>query len=189
MPSLLQTFKRLFRGRPSLEKADSPIALDADFWAAGVMFTDRRLMLAGYQSHGERSCISGLGGKREGKETFSQTAVREMVEELFHAQCSLELIERIEATVIPESIIRNDNYIFLVYSFKSLNDIMSLLISLDANSPIYKNFPKNINELIFNREPLKDTEISTLCLIPVVNHPKAYQFIDDNLIDDMRLLI
>ena len=189
MNSFLKKLKGLFKRRPSLEKADSPIALDTDFWAAGVIFTDKRIMLAGYQSHGEASCISGIGGKRQGNENFSQTAIREMLEELFQAQCSLELIERIEAYVIPESIIRNDNYIILVYSFKSLNDIMKLLISLDAKSPIYRTFPKNLNELIFNRVPLNNSEISCLCLIPVVHHPKTYQFIDDNLLDDMRLLI
>ena len=51
---------------------------------AGIMFTDGKLVLAGYNS--KHLFISGIGGKIKENETPILTAVRETVEELFELE-------------------------------------------------------------------------------------------------------
>ena len=51
---------------------------------AGIMFTDKNSVLAGYSSH--KLAITGIGGKKKGDETAIQTAIRETVEELFELE-------------------------------------------------------------------------------------------------------
>jgi hypothetical protein len=158
----------------------------SDFEAAGVVFTDGRTILAGYQIHKENPYVSGIGGKREAGETYMTTAIREMLEEIFDIPSRPELIEIIRNNTTPTRIIQTGTYIMVVYDFTTLDTILRLLSNI--KSPVYKKHPKNLNELIFKRISSPTAEISHLCLLPVIHHPKIFPFVDDNLLNDIDIL-
>jgi hypothetical protein len=158
----------------------------SNFEAAGVVFTDGRTILAGYQIHKANPYISGIGGKREGNETYMTTAIREMLEEMFDIKCPPELIETVRSNTTPTRIIQTGTYIMVVYDFVTLDTILRLVGSLQT--PVYNRAPKNLNELIFKRISSPTAEISHLCLLPVIHHPKIFPFVDDNLLNDIDIL-
>jgi len=174
---------------------DENLELSTTYTAAGCLFTDGKLVLAGYQPSKEIPCISGLGGSRKDGETVFQTAMRETIEELFDiSDISTKLLEYIQR-IIPGKYIRNNTYIFIVYNFKDLESLLILLKNERKKSYLYKYSPTTLNELIFNREIIKKTddtcnipEISHLCLLPLVNHLDKTPFVDNYFISDLQLI-
>ena len=136
-----------------------------DFKAAGCMFTDDKFVLAGYQSKLGYN-ISGFGGSRKGNETYMQTALRETIEELFELPASVELINKLQRTLVPLSIHKNGTYVLVHYSFEQLNKFLSISEPWCKDSPIYYEYPLTLNDLFFNRIYALDSEIKQLCLLP-----------------------
>jgi len=162
----------------------------ANYRGAGCIFTDGKHILAGYQKKGSQSYISGIGGKTIDGETYIETAIREMIEEILDIKdVPPKLIKIIEETIQPGHIYRNRFYINVVYSFDDLITILKILHQNGIKTNLYKCFPRTVNDLIFNRITPSNSEISHLCILPLVKHDLDYDFIDLSFITDMQILL
>ena len=159
--------------------------------AAGCVFTDGKIILAGYQPRKRVPTISGIGGKKEDGETYMDTAIRETVEELFDIKVASQLINELK-TIIPEKIVQNGSYIIAVYTFMNLEDMLKHMKSKGITSKLYNKMPVSLMELIFNRKlvenPAENPEISHLALLPLIKHGDA-PLVDKYFIKDMPVLM
>lgn len=159
---------------------------------AGVIFTDGRYVIGGYQPKKDMPCITGIGGKRELRdESYIYTGLREFLEEIFdipdtlHASC----IQLIQEHVTPLRIVELGPYINLVYSFKDLETILNILHEKNITSRFYVTFPLTINDLVYNRLIFDDQEITYLALLPSIStHPIESCFVSREFVKDMRYL-
>jgi hypothetical protein len=153
------------------------------FKAAGCVFTNTTHILAGYNS---KKNLSGFGGKRQGDESYRVTAIRETLEELFDiSTVPMNLIECIDAKIKPSRTLIQKSYIILVYSFDDLNIIMDCVYRLLGESRIYRDeCPRNLFDLLTKREARPESEITTLCLLPMVKNLK----LDTLFLEDMDIL-
>jgi hypothetical protein len=138
------------------------------FSAAGCLFTDKKLVLAGYQFRHGKGVLDGIGGSREEGETAIETAFRETLEELFEISPSAVLVTEMRHKFKPRSKFQTGQYICFVYNFKTLEKMMMFLKAHGLRSPLYKVFPVTITELLFNRR-IRPTELTHLSLIPFVD--------------------
>lgn len=162
-----------------------------EFTGAGCIFCNSQYILAGYQPRKQKPCISGLGGKREGTEDVSFTALRETIEELFELQTvPPEWIESLLQTLKPFQLLPNGDYVSVVYSFEDLSTLLHYLHEKGCKSELYEEFPTNLLSLLFNRKLLDyPAEISHLILLPLVNHSKENPFVASHFLKDIRLLL
>lgn len=182
---MYNSIRQYFTRKGTIAPEDAPY----EYKAAGTVFTDKHHMLAGYQPHKRKPFISGIGGKREEGETYSITAIRETVEELFEVDASYELILKIKKEIRPKRVIKNGSYVFVVYDFRDLEKLLDILRYHRIKSKLYDKFPRTLMELIFNRKDTESSEISGLALLPIVEHNPSNPFIDPHLISDMPLLL
>jgi hypothetical protein len=145
---------------------------------AGCLFTNGTHVLAGYQGS-----ISGIGGKAEQGEEPQATALRETVEEIFGISFDIEKIR-----LIPQKIIVKKSYTIFVYSFEQLETMCSIIKAAGVISPLYSEIPTTVWELVLKRLP-NDSEVSALCILPVVNHPRDVPFVEPYFVSDIRALI
>jgi len=138
------------------------------FSAAGCLFTDKKLVLAGYQFRHGKGVLDGIGGTREEGETAIETAFRETLEELFEISPSTVLVTEMRKRFKSRSKFQTGQYICFVYNFKTLEKMMVFLKAHGLCSPLYKVFPVTITELLFNRR-IRPTELTHLSLIPFVD--------------------
>ena len=150
-----------------------------NFKAAGCIFTDGNLILAGYQP--KILSISGIGGSRKEGETYKETALREMVEELFEIYPLKELLTKLE-TIDHQRVLVNGSYVCIIYSFTQLNEIISMIEQYYPDSKLYDKFPADFLDLIFTRKNI-DSEVTTLALLPVIR--SGVLSIDEHFIKDM----
>ena len=134
------------------------------FEAAGILFTDRVHVLAGFQPG--KAAISGFGGSREGSETIRQTAFREVLEELleaeeFPASRVHSLVDRYNCHPIT----RIGTYRFLTLDFEDL--LIILQEAANLKSRIYTSIPTTLPALLKKRIPTPDSEVTELMLLPV----------------------
>jgi len=156
-----------------------------DIRASGCIFIDKNLVLAGYQPNKDLAYISGIGGHREDGEAFQQTAFRETLEELFNVNSFPKgLLEKIENTIVPQRIIKNEMYAFIVLTFKDLEEILRICKRYRLKTPVYKQFPLTLNQLIFNRLFDPDAEITHFALIPMIKNIS----IDPHFVEDIGLI-
>jgi len=155
--------------------------------AAGCVFTDGKIILAGYQPRKKVPTISGIGGKKEAGETYMDTAIRETVEELFEVEVSADLIKELKA-IPPEKIVQNGSYIIAVYTFINLEEMLKHMKRKGITSKLYDTMPLTLMELIFNRKLVENPEISHLALLPLVKHGDA-PLVDKYFIKDMPALM
>jgi hypothetical protein len=141
---------------------------------SGVLFTDNKVVLAGY--HPKKKQISGIGGKARPGESSHDTAMREMLEELF-GYTDTTLLKDIQLT--PQQMLLTDGYIVYVYSFHDLEIMLDILCK--HPSPYYAVFPKTCSDLVFNRRAPPDAEITHLCILPCES-----QIIAPELLSDIR---
>ena len=185
-----QTRKFLNRNeRPYLQlnAEEEPVR---DYSAAGSVFTDGKLILAGYQPRKRKPFISGIGGKKEVGETYMQTAIRETVEELFEFKTiSAALIEEIKQTVKPQRVLQNDNYVFGVYTFADLEAMLKIISRYELKTELYDIFPLSLMDLVFKRKLISKPEISHLCILPLVKHTKSNPFVNAYFVEDMPILM
>ena len=138
------------------------------FSAAGCLFTDKKLVLAGYQFRHGKGVLDGIGGSRDGSETAIETAFRETLEELFDIVPSAGLVTEMRRSFKPRSKFQTGQYICFVYNFKTLEKMMVFLKAHGLRSPLYKVFPVTVSELLFARR-IRPTELTHLSLIPFVD--------------------
>ena len=160
------------------------------FTKAGTVFTNGRVVLGGYQGYGGDNYISGVGGKREGDETFWETAIRETIEELLHVRAvPKDVILQFYYTCVPQNIGKNEGYILLQHSFEDLEILLSLVKAAGIISPIYQNFPMTVMELVLNRRiGTMKPELTHLVLLPFVDHTGG-PIVKRHFLGDLSLLI
>lgn len=158
-----------------------------EYTSAGCIFTNGTHILGGYQPNKQAPCISGIGGKRDGCEEFVQTAMREMLEELFGIYARPDFVAALMAIPYERLLISGD-YVSLVYSFSSLEKILAELVRLNAVSAMYNEMPLTLNDLILKRNAT-DSEISHLCLLPVVKHARGTPYIENCFMKDINGLV
>ena len=175
-----------------------PLPIITDFLAAGTLFTNGTHVLAGYQKGYTSPSISGIGGKREGTETYMETALRETVEELFGLSVvPLVLLSRMKGLLEPRRIHKTGSYVLVIYNFNDLEKILELVKRDVKVSPLYKTLPKSISELLLDRTmPVENLpvanlpvanlpEISHLCLLPVMKNC----IIDVEFLEDIDIIL
>lgn len=145
---------------------------------AGCVFRNGTHVLAGYQPR--KKCINGIGGKPEEGEEVHRTAIREMLEEVFGV-CSEDFIQSIYE--IPYHRVEKKSYTMFIYTFRDLERICGIV----RGSPYYAEPPQSVWELLVNRNAL-DTEISHLCILPVVEHDKKIPFVEPYFIGDIQVI-
>ena len=158
-----------------LVRTNTPLEDQSNFMGAGCIFTNQTHVLAGFHPNKKIPNISGFGGKREGNETYTQTALRETLEELFHIKpASLDLIKLIEANLKPGHISKQKTkeglYYILHYTFEDLKLILKFASLYCVDTPLYEKWPTNVQRLIFYRKMEKSSEISQLCLLPFIEN-------------------
>jgi hypothetical protein len=186
-----QTRKRGWLNYFSLKRSTRKVHVDHNFLdnesykAAGTVFTDGRVFLAGHQPHKRIPMISGIGGKREDGEKPMYTAVRETLEELFEFKnIPKAFIEEVIECVHPKRILKNGSYILIEYNFDDLVEILHLVKRGRMSSPLYKKIPDSLINLILTRIVDNNSEITHLALLPLVPQLK----IDKNVIDDIPII-
>lgn len=148
--------------------------------AAGCLFTDGNLVVAGLQKKNNELILSGLGGHQEKDEFILDCAIREVYEELFHAKdIPYDLIDETVRRYIPKHFLKNGDYMIYVYSLWDLEDFCKLAYHYGIQSELYEYMPSTISDLIFLRKQNKDAEVSRLCLLPVESFRIAPEFLQD----------
>ena len=124
-----------------------------DYNAAGIIFTDERHILGGYQPHKKTPFISGIGGMKEPGETYMITAIRETLEELFNLEniSSIILNELIEKLKDKPNM-QSNKYISIICTFDDLQIICNLLKDHNIVSRLYDEIPNTLHDLIFKRK-------------------------------------
>jgi hypothetical protein len=153
--------------------------------AAGCLFTNKTLVLAGYQPNKSVSYITGIGGTKMPGEDFQRTAFREVLEELFHIDKFPDgLLDMIEYIIVPTAIKQNSNYAVIILTFNDLEMILKICRRFSLKSPLYDTFPLNLTDLIFNRRLDTSAEITHLTLVPLDKNIKF----DPYFIEDITMI-
>ena len=180
--------KRMLNTRPYERLVNTHIKNEDKYKAAGSVFTDGKLILAGYQPLKNKPFISGIGGKKEEGETYKVTALRETVEELFEFDTVPgKLIEDL-MKVTPEKVIQNGTYIMMVYNFDDLATMLKIISKYKLKSKLYDAAPLTLMDLLFKRK-IDLVEISHLALLPLVKHEKSTPYVNAYFIEDMPILM
>ena len=153
------------------------------YTAAGKLFTNKKVILAGYQP--KLRSISGIGGIKEEGEKYKQTAIRETIEELFHIKkVPKKLIKEIIKTVEIEKVVKNETYKILIYNFRSLKKILKIIKAHGIISPLYKKIPTSLSKLLLKRKNSHKSEITQLAILPFEKEITVNKY----LINDMALV-
>lgn len=138
-----------------------------EYTSAGCLFVNGTHALAGYQPGKMVPCISGIGGKREERDSGAmETALREMLEEvlgIYDYAKFMGALTGVEYLVM----IRGRHYVNIVYSFLALEKILTIVQGAGGHSPYYRVFPLKLHDLIFSREAA-GAEIVHFALLPLV---------------------
>jgi len=159
-----------------------------DFNAAGTLFMNETHVLAAYQKDAGNPTISGIGGKREGNETYMETAMRETVEELFGLSVvPPALIARLIHHMEPRRIERVGTYVIIMYNFEDLEKILKIAHRYIKTSPVYRLVPHTVSSLVLNRrsDVKPRPEISHFAVVPILNDP----IIDVEFLEDIETIL
>jgi DNA-directed RNA polymerase subunit F len=157
-----------------------------NYTSAGCIFIEKSLVLSGYQKKKSKNIISGIGGKKENNDKNPiHTALREMIEELFNITTLSDKLFNELIEIKPKKTIVTKNHVNFIFTFYQLDEILEIMYDHKIKSNIYSIFPTCINELLFNRKINNNSEISHLCLLPIV---KTKIIIDNDFMNDIYLL-
>lgn len=157
-----------------------------DFEAAGVLFTDKRIVLGGWQPRKAMPKVSGIGGLRNGDEPYMVTALREMVEELYGcAEVPVALLHKLMNKFEPVKVFRNQTYITVVYSFDQLAGMLECINKAGIITYYYVRPPKNHKDLIFKRQKSATAEVESFALLPVAMFDGGC--IDPDFVADVKI--
>jgi hypothetical protein len=180
-------FRTLFRRRAATPTP--PLPSYPTHMGAGCVFTDGKHVLAGYQPNKKKPGITGIGGHREGEETYLQTAYRETIEEIYNVtntQIPIGLIDKLIQRMKPQKIRMKKGYVILTFTFLDLEMFLKLCRKSGLRSPVYAEMPKTLIEVIQGRGYDLKAEISTFALLPVVKtHTKLKHFVNPLFLQDM----
>ena len=143
---------------------------------SGVLFTDGNVLLAGYQP--KQKSIGGIGGKAKPGETAHETAMREMLEELFgYTDVPGDLLKDVQLS--PQKILWSKDYIVYVYSFGDLEVMLDIIKWHGIPSPFYDRIPFGCGDLVFKRKVVPGAEVSHLCVLPCENQDITPELLGD----------
>ncbi len=149
-----------------------------DLKGAGCLFTQNNFVLAGYSP--KLKAWTGIGGKINKGETVTEAAYRETIEELFGFTPSPKIVEECQQAFDFAQIITVNNYAIIPLSFDLVIHIIYILRANQCKSPYYFTMPTSFIELINNRRPQENAEITEL---KVINYTQpsydAKELIDD----------
>ncbi len=169
----------------------TPIAVPSyeNHMGAGCVFTDGKHVLAGYQPHKKHPGITGIGGHKEGEETYLETAYRETIEEIFHVtfeNIPKDLIAKLIRKMNPRKYTMKKGYVIVTFNFQDLELFLKICSKAGLKSPLYSKMPKTLLEVIQTRNYDLKAEISSFALLPVVkSHVKLSHFVHPLFIQDM----
>jgi len=158
------------------------------FKSAGSIFTSGTHVLAGYQKDHTCPTVSGIGGKREGAETYMETAIRETVEELFGLDTvPPALVSKLTASLPPRGLHCIASYVMIVYNFNDLQEMIEIVKRKVGHSPLYKAFPKNVTDLVLKRrtDVVPRPEVLHLSLLPLVKNFS----LDADFLEDIEIVL
>jgi hypothetical protein len=153
---------------------------------AGCLFTNGIHLLAGYQPNKQFPSINGIGGKPEEGEEPIVTALREFLEEVFGIYDCVKGVSELK-TVVPRHVLNQKRYVTHIYDFNDLVKMLEIVSGLGVSSPLYATFPRSLDELLFTRLAVK-SEISHLCLIPLVEHG-THPFVEPYFLRDLSKIV
>lgn len=159
-----------------------------DFSSAGILFQNlhQGTFLSGFNS--KLNCWSGFGGGKMGNETPWETAVREVVEEIFGIYLPPTSLQTLQQAISPLEFFKTGDYICFVLSIDYLFKISEMIDMLEYKSPFYGDvFPKTISDLLEKRtiESHKYFEIRELAFLK----PKFHGPIDFHFLNDMTTVL
>jgi hypothetical protein len=158
----------MFSWYPKTESIIRTVSQYNDFTAAGVLFTNKKHVLAGWQLK-DKPTLTGIGGSRKEGENHLTTAHREMIEELFDVETVPPKLLTTLQTIKCLATLENDSYVNIVYTFDDLQDILRYAYNCGVKTKIYKKFPLTIHDLVLLREPSQASEIQTLAILPMAS--------------------
>jgi hypothetical protein len=141
-----------------------------------MIFTDGSVVLCGWEPRKRRPGLYGIGGKAEralDHGDYRQTAVREVIEELYGAVPSARLMETVAAAICGDAgraTVADGDYLMIRCSFRDLQRLLELVVAARPAmvSPLYPTrLPRTLEELLFARCSAVATEMAQLCLLPV----------------------
>jgi hypothetical protein len=157
------------------------------FTSAGVFFTDGIHVLVGEQNSIDRIVLSGIGGKKEYDETYMETALREMIEELFDIMhVPKNLIKLLQKTYTPQMVFQVYTYITVVYSLNDLESMLYLISNFGLHSKAYVSIPLSLDTLIENRIDTFDSEIKSLTILSLSMQNLPFKPIHIDFIHDIE---
>ena len=156
-----------------------------DYIAAGCIFTNQTHVLAALQTKRGVEKISGLGGMKKTGETYQQTALREMLEELFELKIPDEILSLVTLHIKPRGVHLRGTYILIHYSFDQLQGILELVKPWLETTVLYERFPLNLTELILERKQSDLAEITSLCLLPL----RSPILLDSHFLNDIEYIL
>jgi hypothetical protein len=137
---------------------------------AGLVFTNGSLILCGYEPNKRFPAIYGIGGKRESTDTtFYHTAFREAFEELLGVAPPRGVTEQMCGAAHSKQIVSVGGYMMIQYDFADLVTFLRVLRTAGVDSPFYARFPRTVEELLVARRHSASTEMTHLCVLPVVS--------------------
>jgi hypothetical protein len=134
--------------------------------AAGCIFTNGIHVLAGLQKKKGAQILSGFGGSKRYGETYTRTALREVIEELLEVDVTDSLLVTVELRVKPSHIYLRGSYVLLQYTFEDLEEILRLIEPFCRHTHLYTFYPYSVIDLLVNRQKTQG-EVSTLSLLPL----------------------
>ena len=178
-------------GQTGSKMASVPIYTTySDYRAAGILFTEGPLALAGIQKERQlgpmdTGTLSGFGGRRETEDIdWCHTAWREVIEELYNESVlppTLIMALRIKIP-LKEPATYNNGYVMFRLTFEDLEHALRICAKpkYKFHSVLYKTMPLTLKDLLMNRIPLQNTEIGALALVPIVRPVRiAEEFLED----------
>lgn len=130
---------------------------------AGILFvdTESKCVLAGF--HPKLNRLSGFGGKGRGEEKPEQTAVREVIEELFGVfNLAPEHINVFASKLVASKIY--SEYTLFIESLETIFELSTFLSKNGYFSPFYLQLPSSVSDLLQKRILYKTTEVTELSL-------------------------
>jgi hypothetical protein len=133
---------------------------------AGIVFKSETHVLMGFQPH--KAMISGIGGKSHDLEPLLHTAFREAIEELFGVSPTHWLLLSLAEIYKNTGFVQNGAYTMFILPITELPRFMMYIEVSVGTSPYYSQFPKTLDNLLFQRRTPADAEVTHLVMIPLV---------------------
>ena len=148
-----------------------PVAEEYRTWTgAGLVFTNGDLILCGYEPHKKIPAIYGIGGKRESTDTtYYHTAFREAFEEILGVGPPAGLVGTLAGAARPQKTVKvGGGYIMIQYTFADLAHFLDIMRRAGVRTLFYTKAPRTLEDLLIRRLCRASTEMTHLCVLPVV---------------------